>query len=70
MDPRETVMVSSSNFGGNTFTVLRLVKRSITSASAMTEQASNGQMGQPAATMMENKKILRPVDCKCAAIIH
>ncbi|MBD9665155.1 hypothetical protein J2W37_004911 [Variovorax paradoxus] len=36
----------------------------------MIEQASNGQIGQPAATMMENKESSGPVDCKCAAIIH
>jgi hypothetical protein len=42
----------------------------MTSAIPITEQASSGQIGQPAATMMENKKFLRPVDCKCAAIIH
>jgi hypothetical protein len=42
----------------------------MTSARAITEQASNGQIGQPAATMMENKKSSVPVDCKCAGIIY
>jgi hypothetical protein len=32
----------------------------MTSAIPITEQASSGQIGQPAATMMENKKFLRP----------
>jgi hypothetical protein len=36
------------------------VKRSITKAKASTEQASSGQIGQPAATMMENKKSSGP----------
>jgi hypothetical protein len=35
--------------------VLRLMKRSMTSAKARMEHATRGQMGQPAACMMENK---------------
>jgi len=49
-------MASSSKWGGSIRAVLRLVKRSMTSASATMEQASKGQMGQPAATMIENKE--------------
>jgi hypothetical protein len=48
-------MASSSNLGGNTLEVFRLVNLSMTSAIPITEQASSGQIGQPAATMMENK---------------
>ena len=47
-------MASSSNFGGATLEVLRLIKRSMTSAMARMEQAISGQIGQPAACMMEN----------------
>ena len=52
-------MTSSSSFGGATFRVLRLMKRSITKASAKIEQAIKGQIGQPAACMMENNVMLR-----------
>src|ERR1700752_3184552 len=49
-------MASSSSLGGRILEVFRLVNRSMTSASPTTEQASSGQIGQPAATMIENKK--------------
>jgi hypothetical protein len=35
----------------------RLKNRSITTAKANTEHASSGQMGQPAACMIENKTL-------------
>ena len=54
-DDRETASASSSSFGGATLAVLRLMKRSITRASARMEQATNGQIGQPAACMIESK---------------
>lgn len=47
-------MASSTKSAGATLLTLKLMNRSITSASPMTEQAINGQMGQPAACMMEN----------------
>ena len=56
---RVTVITSSSSLGGATFWVLRLIKRSITRASANIEQAIRGQIGQPAACMMENNVMLR-----------
>src|SRR5665647_777108 len=56
---RETLSTSSSNFGGATLAVLRLTKRSMTSAKARIEQATSGQIGQPAACMMGNKEDLR-----------
>src|SRR5688572_2620853 len=56
---RDTLMASSSSLGGITRAVLREVKRSMTSASASTEHKSRGQIGQPAATMIENKEALR-----------
>jgi hypothetical protein len=40
--------------------VFRLVKRSMTRAKASIEQASSGHIGQPAATMMENKESSGP----------
>ncbi|MES2943798.1 MAG: hypothetical protein V4772_13095 [Pseudomonadota bacterium] len=56
---RDTVIASSINFGGAIFWVFRLLKRSITSAKARTEQAISGQMGQPAACMIENNAHLQ-----------
>jgi hypothetical protein len=41
--------------GGATRGIRKLTNRSITSASATTEQMSSGQIGQPAACMIENK---------------
>ncbi|WP_300661856.1 hypothetical protein [Hydrogenophaga sp.] len=52
-------MASSSSFGGMIFAVLRLTNRSMTSANPMTEQRINGQMGHPAACMMESKSGLQ-----------
>ena len=49
----------NSELGGATFTVFRLRKRSTMSASARMEQAISGQMGQPAACMIESKEGLR-----------
>ena len=46
-------------------TVVRLMKRSMTSARASTEQAISGQIGQPAACMMENKLDLRTDETPC-----
>jgi hypothetical protein len=37
------------------------MKRSITRASASMEQATSGQIGQPAACMIENKGYLRAI---------
>jgi hypothetical protein len=53
-------MASSSNLGGKTREVFKLVNLSMTSANPITEQASRGQIGQPAATMMENKNSSGP----------
>ena len=39
--------------------VMRLIKRSMTSAKARIELATSGQIGQPAACMIENKLDLR-----------
>jgi len=67
----KTPMASSSSLGGKTREIRREVKRSITSASASTEQINRGQMGQPAATMIENKDFLQLAPSyKCAGIIH
>jgi hypothetical protein len=41
-------MASPSSLGGAIFMAFKLEKRSITSANATMEHASNGQMGQPA----------------------
>jgi hypothetical protein len=46
---------SSSNLGGATFASFSVTKRSITMAKAKMEQAIRGQIGQPAACMIENK---------------
>ena len=51
----ETVMASSSSLGGTTFAAFRLMNRSMTSASASMEQIIKGQIGQPAACMIESK---------------
>jgi hypothetical protein len=51
---RVTDTTSSSNCGGATFDVRRLDKRSMISVSAATEQKIKGQIGQPAACMIEN----------------
>jgi hypothetical protein len=48
-------MTSSTKVGGSTCGARRLKKRSKISASASTEQTMRGQMGQPAACMMEIK---------------
>ncbi len=53
---RVTDNTSSSSLGGAMRGTRKLMKRSITSASATTEQMSNGQIGQPAACMIENKR--------------
>ena len=55
MPRRETVITSSSKVGGSTIRARRLTKRSKTRASAITEHTMRGQMGQPAACMMEIK---------------
>ena len=52
---RDTASASSSNCGGTTRRVRRLRKRSMISARAAMEQAIRGQMGHPAACMIENK---------------
>src|SRR3569832_777022 len=52
---RDTARASSSSRGGAILLVLRLMKRSMTSASARMEQATRGQIGQPAACMIESK---------------
>jgi hypothetical protein len=53
------IKTSSSNFGGAFLAVWRLMKRSMTRANARMEQAISGQIGQPAACMIENKWNLR-----------
>src|SRR5205085_9477672 len=53
---RETASASSSRRGGTTLPDLRLTKRSMMRARARMEQASRGQIGQPAACMIENKR--------------
>jgi hypothetical protein len=45
--------------GGAILDVFRLKNRSMTMASAKMEQATSGQMGQPAACMIENNGSLR-----------
>ena len=59
MPLRETVITSSSRRAGATLLLFRLRNRSITRASASTEQATSGQIGQPAACMIESKEDLR-----------
>ena len=54
MDLEETEMASSSSFGGATRAVFSATKRSKTSASARMEQAIRGQIGQPAACMIDS----------------
>jgi len=54
---RETASASSSSLGGAMRAVFRLTKRSMMSASARMEQATRGQMGQPAACMIESKSL-------------
>ncbi|MCY1559740.1 hypothetical protein D9M68_968050 [compost metagenome] len=56
---RDTMMASSSSFGGAILTALRLMNRSMTRAMPRTEQMMRGQIGQPAACMMENKSGLQ-----------
>jgi hypothetical protein len=53
------MMASSSSLGGTILADLRLMKRSITRARPTTEHAIRGQIGQPAACMMENKSELQ-----------
>ena len=57
----ETVSTSLSSLGGTILEVLRLRNRSITNANARMEQATKGQIGQPAACMIENNIALRVV---------
>jgi hypothetical protein len=59
-----TLSTSANKRGGAILIVCRLMKRSITSATASTEQASSGHIGHPAACMMENNKT--PGSMKCA----
>jgi flagellar hook-basal body complex protein FliE len=54
---RDTSKTSSNNFGGAISATLRLMKRSMTKAKAKMEQAIRGQIGHPAACMMDNKRI-------------
>src|SRR4051812_24850985 len=55
-DTRDTASASSSSRGGAILAFLRLRKRSKMSARARMEQATRGQIGQPAACMIENKR--------------
>src|ERR1043165_8765262 len=55
---RVTEITSSTNVGGATFGVRRLLRRSMTSAIAAMEHRSKGQIGQPAACMIENNPVL------------
>jgi len=55
---RVTEITSSSSLAGATRCVRRLDSRSITRVSAMTEHRSKGQIGQPAACMIESKRVL------------
>jgi len=50
---------SSSSLGGATLTSRRLARRSMISASAAMEHRIKGQIGHPAACMIENKEIPR-----------
>jgi hypothetical protein len=54
---RDARNTSSKSFGGAIRLALRLTKRSITIATAKSEQRINGAMGQPAAWMIENKEL-------------
>src|SRR5512140_2867001 len=54
-DVRDTARASSRSLGGATLVAVRLMKRSITRASARMEQTTKGQIGQPAACMIESK---------------
>ncbi|MNV71552.1 hypothetical protein D3C71_1645790 [compost metagenome] len=56
-DLDDTVMASSSSLGGATRAVLRATKRSKISAIPRTEHAIRGQIGQPAACMMDSKSL-------------
>jgi hypothetical protein len=49
---------------GAILAVFRLIKRSMMSASATMEEATKGQMGQPAACMIESKCSLRGCESK------
>ena len=51
----EALSAWSSKPSGATQCVRKLIKRSMTKASANTEQIKRGQIGQPAACMMVNK---------------
>jgi hypothetical protein len=53
----DTVMASSSNLGGAMRAVFKETKRSQIKARARTEQAMRGQMGQPAACMMDSNSL-------------
>ena len=53
---RVTEITSSSRRGGATRAARRLDKRSSTSASAAIEHRSSGQIGHPAACMIENNR--------------
>ena len=56
MCARVTEITSSSRRGGTTRFSRRLESRSITSANAAMEHKSKGQMGHPAACMIENNQ--------------
>jgi exodeoxyribonuclease VII large subunit len=51
-------MASSNRLGGAIFAAFKAIKRSMMSANPMTEQAIKGQMGQPAACMIESTRVL------------
>ncbi|MEI2676841.1 MAG: hypothetical protein V9G29_02670 [Burkholderiaceae bacterium] len=55
---RVTDTTSSSRRGGATFVCRRLESRSMTRVSATTEQKIKGQIGHPAACMIENTSVL------------
>jgi hypothetical protein len=59
MPLRDTIMASSSNFGGIILAVLRVKNRSMINAIPSTEQMIRGQIGQPAACMIENTGTLQ-----------
>ena len=62
-------MTSSSSLGGATLTARKLVTRSMTKASATMEHKMSGQIGQPAACMIENKGFLPGVRRERGAIM-
>ena len=56
----ETVIASSINVEGTIFAARKLTKRSRISARAIKEHATKGQIGQPAACMIEIKALSPP----------